>query len=101
MRREKSDRKREYERQREISGSLVVASAEVSECMCGSVCTCSHACGFLCRFVWTLRVRVGVCAGTCVQICFPALSLSLSLSIVGEENPQSLGGWGKSDVSRE
>lgn len=84
-----------------ISGSLVVASTEVSECMCGSVCVCVRACLRVASFVGLSGSCVYMCVCMCVQKRVSRFALPLSLSIVGEESPQSLGGWGKSDVSRE
>lgn len=77
-----------------ISGSLVVASTEVSGYMCVRV----GLLGRVACFVETVRVQVCVCvcAGTCVVP--PPFFFFF---IVKGENPQSLGGCRKSDVNRE
>lgn len=79
-----------------ISGSLVVASAEVSECkrvrVCVSTLAYKGAWAFFVGFtVWTARVHVGMCARTCVDIRSPLLPSSLSLHCRRGES--SVTGW--------
>lgn len=83
-----------------ISGSLVVASTEVSGCVC--VCVCIRA-GLLGRLALSVCLDYACARGcVCRNVCPDLLStLSPSLFVVGEENPQSLCGCRKSDVNRE
>lgn len=91
-----------------ISGSLVVASTEVSECMCVcvrvGVSVCVRACllGRVAVFVGLTVWIVCVCVQERVsRFALPFPPPLLPVSIVEEENPPSQGGWGKSDVSGE
>ena len=75
-----------------ISGSLVVASTGVSECVGGNVCPCLliRACGSHVGF--TVCVCVSLCRNVCQEMLFQS---PVSLPVVGGEESQSLNGWGE------